>query len=75
MDVLAPSTQLPMAVLHAAGLAFSVCAGVVLLLDLYLVFSGRVKDEDLVMVQESEEAVAETNLDPPARRPGRGKNH
>ena len=58
MDVLAPSTQLPMAVLHAAGLAFSVCAGIVLLLDLYLVFSGRVKDDDLVMVQESEDLAA-----------------
>ena len=58
MDVLAPSTQLPMAVLHAAGVAFSVCAGIVLLLDLYLVFSGRVKDEELVMIQESEDLAA-----------------
>ena len=58
MDVLAPSTQLPMAVLHAAGVAFSVSAGIVLLLDLYLVFTGRVKDEELVMIQESEDLAA-----------------
>ena len=58
MDVLAPSTQLPMAVLHAAGVAFSVCAGIVLLLDLWLLFSGRIKEEDLVMIQESEDLAA-----------------
>ncbi len=58
MDVLAPSTQLPMAVLHAAGVAFSVCAGVVLLLDLWLLFTGRMKEDDLVMIQESEDLAA-----------------
>ena len=58
MDVLAPSTQLPMAILHAAGVAFSVCAGIVLLLDLWLLVSGRVKDEELVMTQESEDLAA-----------------
>ena len=58
MDVLAPSTQLPMAVLHAAGVAFSVSASVVLLLDLWLLFSGHMKEEDLVMIQESEDLAA-----------------
>jgi len=58
MDVLAPSTQLPMAVLHAAGVAFSVGAGVVLLLDLWLLFTGHMKEEDLVQIQESEELAA-----------------
>jgi len=58
MDVLAPSTQLPMAVLHSAGLAFSVCGGLVLLLDLWLLFSGRMKEDDLVMIQESEDLAA-----------------
>ena len=58
LDVLAPSTQLPMAVLHAAGVAFSSCAGVVLLLDLWLLFTGRMKEDDLVAVQESEDLAA-----------------
>jgi len=58
MDVLAPSTQLPMAILHAAGVTFSVCAGIVLLLDLWLLASGRVKDDELVMIQESEDLAA-----------------
>ena len=58
MDVLAPSTQLPMAIVHAAGVAFSVTAAVMLLLDLWLLATGRVKDEELVMIQESEDLAA-----------------
>lgn len=58
MDVLAPSTQLPMAVLHSAGVAFAVCGGVVLLLDLWLLFTGHMGDADLVTVQESEDLAA-----------------
>ena len=58
MDVLAPSTQLPMAIVHAAGLAFSVSAAVVLLLDLWLLVTGKVKDDELVMIQESEDLAA-----------------
>ena len=58
MDVLAPSTQLPMAVVHAAGVAFSVTASVMLLLDLWLLLSGQVKDEELVTIQESEDLTA-----------------
>ena len=58
MDVLAPSTQLPMAVVHAAGVAFSVAAALMLLLDLWLLVSGRIKEEELVMTQESEDLAA-----------------
>lgn len=58
MDVLAPSTQLPMATVHAAGVAFSVSAAVMLLLDLWLLVSGRIKEEELVMTQESEDLAA-----------------
>ena len=58
MDVLAPSTQLPMAFVHAAGVAFSSTAAVMLLLDLWLLVSGRVKEEELVMIQESEDLAA-----------------
>ena len=58
MDSLAPSTQLPMSILHAAGVAFSACACIVLLLDLWLLFTGHMNDDDLVMVQESEDLAA-----------------
>ncbi len=58
MDVLAPSTQLPMAIVHSAGVAFSVTAAIVLLVDLWRLASGRVKEEELVMIQESEDLAA-----------------
>ena len=49
-DVLAPSTQWPMGILHAAGVFFAIGGGAMLLLDLWLVLSGRVRDDHLVMV-------------------------
>ena len=57
-DVLAPTTQWPMAVVHAAGVAFSVSGALMLLLDLWLLLRGQVSDEQLVMVQESEDLAA-----------------
>ncbi len=58
MDVLAPSSQWPVAVVYAAGVFFSVSGGVMLLLDLWLLFTGRVADDQLVMIQESEDVAA-----------------
>lgn len=57
-DVLAPSTQWPLAVVHAAGVVFAVLGSVMLLLDLWLLLRGRISDEQLVMVQESEDLAA-----------------
>ena len=51
-DVLAPSTQLPMSIIYFAGLFFAVSAALMLLLDLWLMLSHRLRDEDLVMVHE-----------------------
>ncbi len=56
-DVAAPTTGASMAIVHASGIVFSVCAAVLLALDLYRLLSGQLSDDDLVMVQESEEAV------------------
>ena len=58
MTVLAPSTQLPIAIVYASGMVFAVSAAPMLLLDLYLVFTGQVSDDQLVMIQESEDATA-----------------
>lgn len=58
LEVLAPSTQWPVAVVYAAGVFFAVSGGVMLLLDLWLLVTGRVSDDRLVMVQESEDAGA-----------------
>lgn len=55
-DVTAPTTGWSMAWVPAASLAFSALAGVLLLLDLARAATGALRDEELVMVQESEEA-------------------
>ena len=55
-DVTAPTTGWSMAWVASAGLVFSVLAGLMLLLDLVRIVSGRVGDDELVMVQDSEEA-------------------
>jgi len=55
-DSAAPSTGLSLAWVHIPALIFAVCAGALLLLDLFKIITGRVADDQLVMVQESEEA-------------------
>ncbi len=57
-DVLAPSTQLPMAIVYAAGVVFAVSGAGMLLLDLWLMATGRLTDDQLVMIQESEDLAA-----------------
>jgi TRAP-type C4-dicarboxylate transport system permease small subunit len=58
MDVLAPSSQLPLAVVYAAGVFFAISAALMLILDLWLLFTGQVRDDQLVMIQESEDVAA-----------------
>ncbi|RYX97012.1 MAG: TRAP transporter small permease [Comamonadaceae bacterium] len=56
-DVQAPTTGISMAVIHIPTLVFSVLATVILLFDLWKILTGRLSDDELVMVQESEESV------------------
>ncbi|MFY0478567.1 TRAP transporter small permease [Achromobacter marplatensis] len=56
-DVSAPVSGLPMAIVYVAGLVFSALAGLIIAVDLYRVLAGKLRDQDLIMVQESEEAV------------------
>jgi TRAP-type C4-dicarboxylate transport system permease small subunit len=56
-EVSAPVSGAPMAIVYAAGIVFAVLAGLIILLDLYRVLTGRLRDDELVMVRESEEAV------------------
>lgn len=55
LDVEAPVTGLPMAIVYAAGIAFAVPAALLLLRELWRTLSGRLRDDELVMVQESED--------------------
>jgi len=65
LEVEAPVTGAPMAIVYAAGLAFSVPAMLLLLRELWRTLTGRTRDEDLVMIQESEDLaqVDELHLD------------
>ena len=55
LDVLAPSTQLPLAIVYSAGIMFSVSAAVMLLRNLWRLLTGGFRDDELVQVTESEE--------------------
>jgi TRAP-type C4-dicarboxylate transport system permease small subunit len=57
-EVTAPTTGASMAIVYLSGLVFAILAGLILLLDLYRAVTGQLKDSELIMVQESEEAVA-----------------
>lgn len=55
VDATAPVTGMSMAMFYGVGVVFSVCAGVLLMHDLYRVLTGKLRDDELVMVRESEE--------------------
>lgn len=55
MDMEAPVTGAPVAIFYASGVVFSVLAGLLLLLQLASVLTGRIRESELVMVKESEE--------------------
>jgi TRAP-type transport system small permease protein len=51
----APVTGWSMAVVYAAGVVFALSTGLILLHQLYRTLSGQLGDDELVMVQESED--------------------
>ena len=54
-EVQAPVSGLSVAIFYAAGIAFAVPAGVLLLRELWRTVTGRLREDELVMVQESED--------------------
>jgi len=57
LDVVAPSSGIPVAVFYASGIVFAVSAAVILLLDLWAAATGRLTERDL-SIRESEEGHA-----------------
>jgi len=55
LEVEAPVTGASVGLFYAAGVVFAVSTGLMLLLDFWRTLSGQLRDEDLVMVQESED--------------------
>jgi TRAP-type C4-dicarboxylate transport system permease small subunit len=64
-DVEAPVTGLSVAIFYGAGVVFAVSTAVILLRELWRTVSGQLRDDELVMVQESEDLaqVNELHLD------------
>lgn len=56
-EVTAPVTGASMAIVYSSGIVFSVLSAFILALHLYRLVTGQIADSELVMVQESEEAV------------------
>lgn len=54
-DTVAPVTGASMAIFYASGVFFAVPVALMLLVDMWLTLTGRISDDQLVMVQESEE--------------------
>ena len=54
-DNSAPSSGLSMAWFYSVGLVFGVSAAAILLNDLFKVLTGRVADEDLIIIKETED--------------------
>ncbi len=64
-DVEAPVTGAPMAIVYAAGAAFAVPALLILAADLWRTLRGRLRDDELVMVRESEDLPAAPGREAP----------
>ena len=58
LDVEAPVTGWSMAIVYAAGIAFAVPVGALLVVQLWRTLANRLSDAELVMVQESEDLAA-----------------
>ena len=64
-DVEAPVSGLSVAIFYASGIVFAVSAGVLLAREIFRTVTGRLRDDELVMVQESEDLaqIEELHLD------------
>jgi TRAP-type C4-dicarboxylate transport system permease small subunit len=72
-DVEAPVTGASMGLFYGSGVFFAVCAALLLARETWRAITGELSDEELVMVQESEDLaqVHELHLDEPPSTPKR----
>ena len=55
LSVRSPSAGISMGLFYGVGIVFSVSVGLILIHDLYRVLTGKMSEDELVMVKESEE--------------------
>ena len=56
LDSTSAVMEVSMAWIYAPGVVFAVLGGLILLTEMLRLLTGQVRDEDLVMIQESEES-------------------
>lgn len=64
LHVGAPATGLSMGLFYGIGIVFALTTGGILLAELYRVLTGRLKEDELIMVVESEEQTEFAELHP-----------
>jgi TRAP-type C4-dicarboxylate transport system permease small subunit len=73
LPMVAPVSGLSFGIFYASGVVFSVSTGLILLIELYRLVTGRAADEELVVVEESEELEVQRPTGvgmAPSRHPG-----
>ena len=68
-DVAAPVTGASVAIFYASGVVFAVASGLLLLLNLWRLLSGQVRDDQLVRASASEELTALHAVQPAHNEP------
>jgi TRAP-type transport system small permease protein len=58
IDSKAPATGMPLALVYGTGILVSVSMGLMIIYNLYRIFFNKIKDEELVMISESEELIS-----------------
>ncbi|CAN5207315.1 TRAP transporter small permease [soil metagenome] len=58
MENAAPTTGWPVGIVYLAGVVFAVSAALMLVINLWRLVTGRLADDQLVMIQESEDVAA-----------------
>lgn len=58
IDSKAPATGMPLAFVYGTGILVSVSMGLIILNNLYKIIFNKIKDEELVMISESEELIS-----------------
>lgn len=61
-DVGSTAMDMPMSYFYGVGMFFSALAIIAVCIDLYRILSGRATDEELVMVEESEDEIVQEEL-------------
>ena len=69
-EVTAPVTGASMAIIYLASMVFAIGAAVLLVGNLLRLLTGRISNDELITIQESEEAAALAQVLPPAATAG-----